>query len=199
MKSTKISRIGIFNAMPLMVKLFTVLLALTGIVLFATGLYLTGYNGLLLLVGAMAFYIITKIFRRAEIKTITAGLEKKKPAENRHIPPVGAAAKNNDGLIRSIIDKKKQNPQQSLLDGMMGNAATSDRDEEQARADHEFLVEMARKKQEAMRTAVSGPSVDPSIQKKIIEKQETYIKELMKPTIIPQRELAEKAAKKDKN
>ncbi|MCP4679404.1 MAG: hypothetical protein GY854_28725 [Deltaproteobacteria bacterium] len=194
----KIRRIEIFKAMPLMDKLFTISLAIMVIVLFANGLYLVGNNGLLLLVGALLFHFITEIFRNAEIVTITEGLEKKKPKKSSKAPAVGAAANTNNGLIRNIIDKKKRNPQQGLLDSLTSNSATSETDEEQARADHEFLVEMFRKKQEAMRASAPVPvsSVDPSAQKKVIEKQEAYIKELMKPTIIPQRELAEKAAKK---
>lgn len=185
--------------MPLTDKLFTVLLALMGILLFANGLYLVGYNGLLLLVGAIVFQFITEIYRTTEIDIIAKGSEiKKKSTISSLAPAVGAAANTNNNLVRGIIDKTKQNPQRGLLDGLTDKSETPEKDDEQARADREFLVEMMRKNQEAMRTAVPGPSVDPSVQKKIIENQQAYIKELMKPTIIPQRELAEKAAKKDK-
>lgn len=192
----KIPRIQVFKNMPLPDKLFTILLVLTGMTFFANGLYQVGPNGLFVLAGAIVFHIVMEICRSTEIAMITKGIEQSKSALNSQAPAVGAAANTNNGLIPGIIEKKKKNPQQSLLNDLINNSATNEPDEEQARADHEFLVEMARKKQEAMRTAVSGPPVDPSIQKKIIEKQEAYIKELMKPTIIPQRELAEKAAKK---
>ncbi|MCP4600514.1 MAG: zinc metallopeptidase [Proteobacteria bacterium] len=196
----KIRRIEIFKTMPLADKLFTILLVLVGIVFFANGLYLVGISGLLLLAGAIVFHFVTEIFRSVEIEIITEGFEKnKKSAESSRGTAVGAAANTNNGMIRSIIDKKKQNPQQGLLDGLMDSSATPEKDEEQARADHDFLVEMFRKKEEAMRTAAPVASADPSVQKKVIKEQEAYIKELMKPTIIPQRELAEKAAKKDKN
>ncbi len=198
MRRTKIGRIEIFKTMPLTDKLFTAFLALVGTMFFANGLYLVGYNGLLMLLGAVVFLFIMEIYRNAELVIVTEGLEeKKKPEKTSKAPPVGAAANTNDSLISSIIDKKKRNPQQGLLASLTDNS--QEKDEEQARADHEFLVEMFRKKQEALRSPVeSGPPVDPNIQKKIIEKQEVYIKELMIPTIIPQRELAEKAAKKDK-
>ncbi|MDJ0762405.1 MAG: hypothetical protein QNJ97_05395 [Myxococcota bacterium] len=200
MEPIRVSRIDIFKAMPMGDKLLTVFLAVMGIALFANGLYLVGHKGLLLLLGAIVFHFIAEIYKGAEIKIIAEAIEKKS-AKSTQAPTVGtAAAENNNGLIRNIIDKKKQNPQQDLLNSLMDNLATPAKDEEQARADHEFLVEMYRKKQEAMRTAtVPGPSVDPSVKKKIIEKQQAYVKELMKPTIVPQRELSKKSTNKDKN
>ncbi len=195
----KIHRIEIFMSMSRWDKVLTVSSALAGIVLFANGLYLVGRNGLLLVVGTLMFLFIARIFRDATIKIITEGLEKEKSTISSGAQAVGAAANTNNDLIPSILEKRQQNRQQGLLSSIVDNMATPERDEEQARADHEFLVEMARKKQEAMRTAIPGPSVDPSVKKKIIEQQEAYVKELMKPTIIPQRELAEKDAKKDKN
>lgn len=196
----KMSRIEIFKAMSAADKWLSMVLIIVGIGLFANGLYLTGSSGLLLVIGTLVFLFISEIYRTTEIESLT-----KTPLLLNHTAngspnyTMDAGANSNDELIPKIIEKKKRNPQQGLLEGLMGSTAAAEKDEKRAKADHEFLVEMMRKKQEAMRTkAVPTTTVDPSVQQEIIEQQKAYIHELMEPTIIPQRELAEKAAKKDK-
>ncbi len=194
---TKIGRIEILKAMSLKDKLVSCFFALVGLFFLAYGLHLLGSGGWLLLVGAVLFFFfVVKTFKIVETEIKEA--LKKRSANSSLAPAVGAAgaADTNNDLIRNIIDKKKQNPQQGLLNNLMGGSAMPEEDEEQARADHEYLVEMFRKKEEAMRTAPMPPT-DPIVQRKIVEEQEAYIDELMKPTIVPQRELAEKTPKKD--
>ncbi len=162
------------------------------------GLYLVGNNGVILLVGAMLFYFITEVFRTAEIEMVTEGLEKKKVIHRpeREVgteavnltqeAKVGASANDNNDLIRNIIDKKKRNPQQNLLAGMMGNPAPVEQDAEQARIDHEILVAHFEKKEADMRSAPTAATVDENVQQKIIEKQKAYVDTLMEPAIVPQ-------------
>ncbi len=184
-------------------KVLTIVLSLMAVALFVNGIYLVGSNGLLLLVGALVVVVVTVIWKNAELRLLTQGMEKKKSPSiaetlGEEKKPVGAAANKNDKVMKAIIGKRKHNQQQGLLGGLSGLNPNVQIDDEQAKADHEYLVEMARKKQEAMRTAKDGPPTDPEVKKKIMEKQEAYVKELMVPTIIPQRELAEKASEEEK-
>jgi hypothetical protein len=199
---------------------------IAGLAVVAYGLYLVGNNGVLLLVGTMLFYFITDIFRTVEIELVTKDLVKKTdirrpereagteaarisqaPAAAPAVaadaapaaaPAVGAAANDNNDLIRNIINKQKRNPQQDLLSSMMGGGApapTEDVDAEQARIDHEILVEHFKKKEEAFRNSAPTETVDNKVQQDIIKRQREYVDGLMEPTIIPQRNLAEKTEK----
>jgi hypothetical protein len=201
MRVEKKSRLEIWKAMSAADKTITVFLLLLVALCIGFGLYLVGINGVLLLVGGMFLGFLVDVFRTVEINLIAkergpvrlaldssngngAGGEK---------APVGAAANNNNTFVPGIIDKTKRNKQQSLLDSMMGNPSAAFPEEgEQVKRDREFLVEHFRQKELAMRKPGPTETADPRVQEAIIERQKAYVTELMKPTIIPQRELADK-------
>ncbi len=201
MKVEKKSRLEIWNAMSAADKTITVFFLLLAALCMGYGLYLVGKNGVLLLAGGLFLGFLVDLFRTTEIDLIAKESGPVRPAldlgngqeaavENA---PVGAAANNNNTFVPGIIDKTKRNEQQSLLDNMMGNSgAAVPEDDEQAKRDREFLVELARQKELAMRKPGPTKTADPKVQESIIERQQAYVTGLMEPTIIPQRELADK-------
>lgn len=199
MKVEKKSRLEVWQAMPATDKSTTVFLLLLAALCMGFGLYLVGKNGLFLLVGAMFLGFLVNVFRSVEIDLITKerGPERleldysKGDGAGSEKAPVGAAANNNNAFVPGIIKKTKR--QRGLLDSMMGNPnAASPEDDEQAKRDREFLVEHFRQKELAMRKPGPTATADPKVQESIIERQQAYVNGLMEPTIVPQRELAEK-------
>ncbi|MCP4199231.1 MAG: hypothetical protein GY762_18960 [Proteobacteria bacterium] len=201
MRLEKKSRLEIWKAMSAGDKTITVFFLLLAALGIGCGLYLVGKNGVLLLVGGMFLVFLVDMFRTVEIDLIARERGPVRPALDSsngtgaagEKAPVGAAANNNNTFVPGIIDKTKRNKQQSLLDNMMGNpSAASPKEGEQAKRDREILVEHFRQKELAMRKPGPTETADPKVQEAIIERQKAYVTELMKPTIIPQRELAEK-------